>query len=225
MNTCINLGLSNVRYASETQWTQILCAHNLLVAKSFRNFVQSMAVSLPCSVQDFKMIWQLKRMLWMNNHFARLWLIDIIWRQRFRSTLAQVMACYLVAPSQYLNQCWLIFSGMLWHSPQSDFMVSAQTTILYNEFEMIFFKFLPHFPEANELRRVSEAYPTLQLTPDHTEGTQQTFLETVTLTARMQHFPYNHPDKKHISKTQIMTWTFKKKYYLNWQKKWMHCDR
>ena len=123
-----------------------------------------MAVSLPCSVQDFKMIWQLKRMLWMNNHFARLWLIDITWRQRFRSTLARVMACYLVAPSQYLNQCWLIFSGMLWHSPQSDFMVSAQTTILYNEFEMIFFKFLPHFPEANELRRVSEAYSTLQLT-------------------------------------------------------------
>ena len=37
-----------------------------------------------------------------------LWPSDAIWRQRFRSTLAQVMACCLTAPSHYLNQCWLI---------------------------------------------------------------------------------------------------------------------
>ena len=33
-----------------------------------------------------------------------------IWRQRSRSTLAQVMACCLMAPSHYLNQCWFIIS-------------------------------------------------------------------------------------------------------------------
>ena len=33
---------------------------------------------------------------------------DAIWRPRSGSTLAQVMACCLTAPSHYLNQCWLI---------------------------------------------------------------------------------------------------------------------
>ena len=35
---------------------------------------------------------------------------DPIWRLRSGSTLAQVMACCLTAPSHYLNQCWLIIS-------------------------------------------------------------------------------------------------------------------
>ena len=39
-----------------------------------------------------------------------LWPSDTIWRQRSASTLAQVMACCLTAPSHYLNQCWLIIS-------------------------------------------------------------------------------------------------------------------
>ena len=40
---------------------------------------------------------------------------DVIWRPRSGSTLAQVMACCLTAPSHYLNQCWLIFSKVQWH--------------------------------------------------------------------------------------------------------------
>ena len=35
---------------------------------------------------------------------------DAIWRQKTRSTLAQVMACCLTAPNHYLNQCCLIIS-------------------------------------------------------------------------------------------------------------------
>ena len=38
---------------------------------------------------------------WVNS----LWSSDVIWRQRSWSTLAQVMACCLTAPSHYLNQC------------------------------------------------------------------------------------------------------------------------
>ena len=38
------------------------------------------------------------------------WPIDVIWRQGSRSTLAQVMACCLTAPSHYLNQFWLVIS-------------------------------------------------------------------------------------------------------------------
>ena len=39
-----------------------------------------------------------------------LWPIDVIWRQGSRSTLAQVMACCLTAPSHYLNQFWFIIN-------------------------------------------------------------------------------------------------------------------
>ena len=46
---------------------------------------------------------------------------DAIWRHRFGSTLAQVMACCLMAPSHYLNQCWLIVSEVQWQSPGSNF--------------------------------------------------------------------------------------------------------
>ena len=35
---------------------------------------------------------------------------DTIWRHRSGSTLAQVMACCLTAPSHYLNQWWLIIN-------------------------------------------------------------------------------------------------------------------
>ena len=45
-----------------------------------------------------------------------LWLSDAIWWQRSGSTLAQVMAWCLTAPSHYLNQCWLIISEVQWHS-------------------------------------------------------------------------------------------------------------
>ena len=40
---------------------------------------------------------------------------DATWQQGSGSTLAQVMACCLTAPSHYLNQCWLIIKDVLWH--------------------------------------------------------------------------------------------------------------
>ena len=46
---------------------------------------------------------------------------DAIWRQRSGSTLAQVMACCLTAPSHYLNQCWLIISKVEWHLSKCNF--------------------------------------------------------------------------------------------------------
>ena len=47
-------------------------------------------------------------------HINSLWPGDTIWRHGTRSTLDQVMACCLTAPSHYLNQCWLI-SKVEWH--------------------------------------------------------------------------------------------------------------
>ena len=46
---------------------------------------------------------------------------DAIWRQRTGSTLAQVMAWCLTAPSHYLNQCWLIISEVQWNSYKGNF--------------------------------------------------------------------------------------------------------
>ena len=37
------------------------------------------------------------------DYLNSLWPIDVIWRQGSRSTLAQIMACCLTAPSHYLN--------------------------------------------------------------------------------------------------------------------------
>ena len=42
-----------------------------------------------------------------------LWPSDICWH-RSGSTLAQIMACYLMAPSHYMSQCWLIISKIHW---------------------------------------------------------------------------------------------------------------
>ena len=52
------------------------------------------------------------------NLFNSLWPSDTICRHRTGSTLDQVMACWLTAPSHYLNQCWFIISKVLWHSSE-----------------------------------------------------------------------------------------------------------
>ena len=51
--------------------------------------------------------------------FNLFWPSDIlsVWQQGSRSTLAQIMACCLTAPSHYLHQCWLMISEVLCHSP------------------------------------------------------------------------------------------------------------
>ena len=50
-----------------------------------------------------------------NLSFNSLWPGDDIWWHRSGSTLVQVMAWCLTAPSHYLHQCWLVISGVLWH--------------------------------------------------------------------------------------------------------------
>ena len=64
-----------------------------------------------------------------------LWPNDTIWRQRSGSTLAQVMACCLTAPSLYPNQCWLIISEVKWHSYKGNFTRDASTINHQNLFE------------------------------------------------------------------------------------------
>ena len=42
-----------------------------------------------------------------NSFINTLWPCDTTWRHRSGATLAQIMACCLMAPSRYLNQCHL----------------------------------------------------------------------------------------------------------------------
>ena len=47
---------------------------------------------------------------WNCQSLTRCGLSDCLWQQRSGSALAQVMAWCLMAPSHYLNRCWLIIS-------------------------------------------------------------------------------------------------------------------
>ena len=48
------------------------------------------------------------------------------------STMAQVMACRLTAPSHYLNQCWLLISKVQWHPSESNFTRDTTTISHWN---------------------------------------------------------------------------------------------
>ena len=49
------------------------------------------------------------------GHINSLWPDYAIWRHRFESTLVEVMACSLTAPSHYLNDQWWFIKCVLWY--------------------------------------------------------------------------------------------------------------
>ena len=82
-----------------------------------------------------------------------LWPSDAIWWQGSGTTLAQVMACCLTAPSHYLSPCWLVISKVRWHSLWENLKIPALKT----RFEFVFLKWQPDLPVAKELIGVLEA--------------------------------------------------------------------
>ena len=64
-------------------------------------------------------------------------LSNTIWWHRSGSTLAQVMACCLMAPSHYLNQCWLIISKVQLHSSEGTFIPGISTSDHYLTWTLI----------------------------------------------------------------------------------------
>ena len=76
-----------------------------------------------------------------------LWPSYVIWWHVTGSTLVQVMACYLMAPSHYLNQCRLISSKVPRQSPDGDFIRCASSITL----KIIHLKFHWNLPAVNEL--------------------------------------------------------------------------
>ena len=79
---------------------------------------------------------------------------DVIWQQGSRSTFAQVMACCLTAPSHYLNQCWLMISGVLWHSADSNFTENTQDVYFWNELEIYKFETNQTLPRCQWVKRM-----------------------------------------------------------------------
>ena len=72
-----------------------------------------------------------------------------LYGDRSRSTLAQVMTYCLTVPSHYLNQCWLLISEVLWHSPKSKWVSKLLFCIM--SLKIILLKLLPQLPEVNDL--------------------------------------------------------------------------
>ena len=58
-------------------------------------------------------------------------------RQKSRSTLVQVVACCLTAPSHWLNSYGLIISEVCWHSPEGNLTGYAQVSIPDLSFEIV----------------------------------------------------------------------------------------
>ena len=73
-------------------------------------------------------------------------LSDTIWRHKSGSTLAQVMACCLTAPSHCLNQCWLFISEIQWYSSECNFTRDVSTINHWNAFENYICKISFKFP-------------------------------------------------------------------------------
>ena len=84
---------------------------------------------------------------------------DAIWWHGTRSTLAQVMACCLTAPSHYLNQCWLIIGEVPWHLRALSLKV-VKIPINKTRFKMAVLKCHIGLPGANELRE-KHVYPAM----------------------------------------------------------------
>ena len=79
---------------------------------------------------------------------------EAIWRHRCGSTLAQVMACCLMAPSHYLNQCWLVISEVQWGNDINIRAISQempQPSVTKICLKITCLKFHSNFPGANEL--------------------------------------------------------------------------
>ena len=84
------------------------------------------------NVQRFvlkKIHFKIASILFLPQCINLLWPSDAMWWHRTGSTLARVMACCLVAPSHYLNQCWLTISKVPCHSSEGIIIRRSEDTI------------------------------------------------------------------------------------------------
>ena len=89
-------------------------------------------------LQELSKIYALKmvaQMLLLHWKFlftvAAVIIITLPLTYRSGSSLIQVMACRLTAPSHYLKQCWHIISRVLWHAPEGNFFEMLKISLEY----------------------------------------------------------------------------------------------
>ena len=80
-----------------------------------------------------------------------LWPSDVIRWHRSGSTLAQVMACCLMAPSHYLDQCWLVINMVLWILPRAISQDMLNISVLDINLNISHLRLQPHLTGANKL--------------------------------------------------------------------------
>ena len=136
------IGLRQHYWKQQQKWLRLLSTHKLELISQMLYWLNWILVKTVLSLLWFLWPWQVTTLytswqffifqVWTTGFLQvikctinSLWPSDAIWRQRTGSTLAQVMACCLMAPSHYLNQCWLIISEVLRHSPEGNFTGNA----------------------------------------------------------------------------------------------------
>ena len=99
----------------------------------------------------FAPIYGVTRAEWVNSLRPS----DGIWWQKTWSTLAQVMACCLTAPSHYLSQRWLIMSKVVWLSCEGNFTKDASIINHWNLYENYMSKISFKFPRGQWVKYTS----------------------------------------------------------------------
>ena len=95
----------------------------------------------------YRMVANLFRLQCVNS----LWPSNVIWWHRSWSTVAAAMACCHQAPSHYLNQCWLLISEDLWHSPERPVPQQVPQVLFWRmSLNILLLKLLPHLPGTNQ---------------------------------------------------------------------------
>ena len=89
-----------------------------------------------------------------KHELNSLWPSDAIWRQGSRSTLVQVMACCLTAPSHYLNQCWLIITKVQRCSSEGNFAWDITGISHWKSLKIIFSNILLKFPRGQSVNYI-----------------------------------------------------------------------
>ena len=119
-----------------------------------------MASCLICNKQHNEPIMYYPEHKWEKKcceYINSLWPGDAIWWHGTRSTLAQVMACCLTAPSHYLNQCWLIISEVPWHSSMGIILRRCEDTNQWNKIENCSFKMASWSPRGQWVNTLMRA--------------------------------------------------------------------
>ena len=142
------------------------CIRSFLISKVDGGSLKCMNIftedALKCRLQDLiddkSSFFQINTELYFMYYCTCRWqrvnsprLSDAIWWHRAGSTLAQVMACCLTAPSHYLNQCWLI-TLVQWCSSEGNFALDiSQPSVTKINLKIIFIRLYWNLPGANEL--------------------------------------------------------------------------